>query len=365
MKRMIQRCASAMMAALMTAGAGSMLPAGAVETVTMPEHIVVLGDSIVLGSTPDGSTIPSYVELLQEHTKAQMDVYAAPDNTTADVLALLDEQEVQASLADADLIIVSAGMHDILDPFLVKADEMKNAFGFSHFFDAFSAQLSDYGISDPNELLPYSNELTKAARSNMQTCGANIKTIGERLDTYGGDGTQIIYLKGYNMMDNLPFYDDLSDNRQLAYDKIRNPIGVIISEFVNEPIDAITAARDFDSSVDTYTFFAGQSESYTYLSDLNMNPNAAGERYLFEETLSTAGLLLRGDANLDGKPNSTDASLMLVHAARIGARQPGILTPTVQRYVDVIRDDAVNAKDASRVLIYAAQAGAKLDPNWD
>lgn len=363
MKNMWKRCASAMLAAMMLGSAAAVMPAKAEAM-----NIVVLGDSIALGSTPDGTNVTSYAQLVQAHYGAQMSVFATEHCTTDELLVTLEDAQVQAALESADIILVNIGMHDILDPFLVEAENLKNEFGFENFFDVFSAQLSDYGITDQNELLTYSNALTTAARSNMKTCGANIKTIGSKLDAYCGDGTRIVYQKAYNMMDNLPFYDTLSENRQLAYDKIRNPIGAILDEFVNENIDAVIKKKDYAMAVDAYTFFAGKANTYTYLSRLDMNPNAKGQQFLYEETLAALGEIefLKGDANHDGVVNATDASIILRYSARIGAGwEDGGLMPATLEYVDVIADGAVNAKDASRVLLYAAMAGAKLDPTWD
>ena len=80
--------------------------------------------------------------------------------------------------------------------------------------------------------------------------------------------------------------------------------------------------------------------------------------YAQEEESQTVQAL--GDVNDDGAVNANDAALVLMAAARIGARQPSGLTQAQSLAANVDRDnDAVNANDAACILRYAAYRGAR------
>ncbi|MCR4644158.1 MAG: endonuclease [Oscillospiraceae bacterium] len=76
-----------------------------------------------------------------------------------------------------------------------------------------------------------------------------------------------------------------------------------------------------------------------------------GTEYLAEQK----GL---GDLNEDGIVNASDAALILIAAASIGAEGSSGLNAAQEQAADVNGDGIINASDAAIVLIYAAAAGA-------
>ncbi|MBQ8928181.1 MAG: hypothetical protein IJ055_07930 [Oscillospiraceae bacterium] len=67
-----------------------------------------------------------------------------------------------------------------------------------------------------------------------------------------------------------------------------------------------------------------------------------------------------GDVNGDGNVNANDAALVLMAAAKIGAKKDPGLTEVQVLAANVDRkNDAINANDASFILRYAAYKGAK------
>ncbi len=78
----------------------------------------------------------------------------------------------------------------------------------------------------------------------------------------------------------------------------------------------------------------------------------------------------RGDANMDGVTNASDAAVMLIYAAQYGAGGDAALAENAedeafaQYLANVNRDAQVNASDAACALIYAAIAGSGSTPDW-
>ena len=65
-----------------------------------------------------------------------------------------------------------------------------------------------------------------------------------------------------------------------------------------------------------------------------------------------------GDVNGDGVINASDAALVLIAAAAMGAGEGSGLTDAQMTVADVNTDGIVNASDAAIILIYAAAVGA-------
>ncbi|MBR3629955.1 MAG: hypothetical protein IKN55_05725, partial [Oscillospiraceae bacterium] len=65
-----------------------------------------------------------------------------------------------------------------------------------------------------------------------------------------------------------------------------------------------------------------------------------------------------GDLDDNGRVNSSDAALLLIAAAQIGAGQMPELDDLHSQMADVNGDGLINASDAAMILIYAAKVGA-------
>ena len=71
--------------------------------------------------------------------------------------------------------------------------------------------------------------------------------------------------------------------------------------------------------------------------------------------------VVTGELNGDGTINASDAAVILIAAAAIGAGQDSGLTEAQKTAADVNCDGICNASDAAIVLIYAAAVGAGQD----
>ncbi len=325
------------------------------------KKIVVIGDDISTAAGLTGEE-QSYVTLFSDYLGAQVTSFAQENYTTEDVIACLDQPDVQAALADADMILLSAGSHDIMDPYAEQADAYREEFGFEHITDLFGAYMQDYGFTSETQLMPYANTLVSKVKQNRKTAQANILTIGEKLSQYSS--AQVICLNVYNCMDTIENYSSLSVRRQLAYDSICNPITGVLDEYVNDAYNQLASTYGY-TVVDTCTLFKQKAYLYTHPTTVDVKPTALGHEALALETAKASGLYTLGDVNCDGDVNASDAAIVLIHAANVGAQGKGTLNSVQFAAGNVNQDTVLNASDAASILIYAAVKGAGGDPSFD
>ncbi|MDE6003844.1 MAG: hypothetical protein K2G88_00455, partial [Oscillospiraceae bacterium] len=282
---------------------GSMLiPTSAEETL----NIVVIGDSISTGAgLADGQK--SYVDLIQDYTNIEIQNFAQDNYTTSDLLLCINDAQIQEALSKADVIIVTVGIHDIMDEFMLTANEFMTQFGFENFLDVFTASLADYGFTDEMELIPYSNKMASAIKANRESATANFQAITENLSQYQ-DAT-IVYQTVYNLLDNIESYYDLTVKRKAAYNSILNPARLAVNDCYNNYLETFTQTQENCILVDTYSAFQGMAYQYTNLNNLEMNPNAEGHA-LIAESIISAARLPEGEGNTDptetSDPTETD-----------------------------------------------------------
>lgn len=367
MKNHFKQYTAAMLAAVLTLSAGSTLLSVSAETKT--EKIVVIGDSISTGAGL-GSGEKSYVDIIKGCENVEVNNLAYDTCTTGTLLADLEGAEMKKALSDADVIVVSVGIHDMMDPFIVRATELKEEFGFQKFTDVFTANLADYGM-DEAKLLDYNDQLKESLRvnDNYVTAGVNMTAIAEKLSAYSN--AKIVYQNVYNIMDKIDGYEQLSPKRQNAVDiMIKNIQYVTSSEnktTVNSEL-AKVAAQYPCTILDVKSGFAEYSYKYTNLEKLDLNPSAEGHQWIAGALMDTLGLELpkgmKGDVNGDKHVDATDAAKILQHAAQVGAGGEPLLSEDVLPYADVDGTGKADATDAAKILIYAAMEGAGETPSW-
>ncbi|MDE7121342.1 MAG: hypothetical protein K2O42_04190 [Oscillospiraceae bacterium] len=320
-----------------------------------PTRIVVLGDGISTGAQlPDGEK--SYIELIQASGNYQIQNFAQDNFTTADLLDSLNDAQIQQALSDADVILVSVGIHDIMDQFLVTAHGFMEEFGFTQFTDVFTANIEDYGFEDEMELVPYANQMADDVKANRTKAAANMQAITTKLEAY--QDAKIIYQTVYNLLDNIEMYDTLSVKRKMAYNSIMNPTGTVINGCYNDYLAGYVRQHENAVIADVYSAFAGNAWQYTNLYDLEMNPNAAGHKVIAELVLQAMAEPILGDVDGDGKIDASDASAVLVHAANFGSGLGGTLTESQQKMADVDENGIVDSQDAAQIRSYAAAFGS-------
>ncbi|MDE5769858.1 MAG: hypothetical protein K2H82_10785 [Oscillospiraceae bacterium] len=323
-----------------------------------PTKIVVLGDGISTGAQlADGEK--SYLELIQASGNYEIQNFAQDNFTTADLLDSLNDAQIQQALSDADVILVSVGIHDIMDQFLVTANGFMEEFGFTQFTDVFTANIEDYGFEDEMELVPYANKMADDVKANRAEAAANMQAITTKLEAY--QDARIVYQTVYNLLDNIEMYDTLGVKRKMAYNSIMNPTGTVINGCYNDYLAGYVKQHENAVIADVYSAFAGNAWQYTNLYDLEMHPNAAGHQVIADLVLQVMAEPVLGDVNGDGRIDASDASAILVHAANFGSGLGETLTESQQKMADVDENGTVDSQDAAQIRSYAAASGSGQD----
>lgn len=320
-------------------------------------RIVVIGDGISSGEgLADGEK--SYVDWIAYYSDAEIQNFAQDSYMTGDVLQSLDNPDIQSALADADMIFVTVGNEDIMNPFFQTAQDYMAEFGFDQFADVFYAKLEDHNIASEDDLLPYSNRLSKAARSNKSSATENFQAITQKLTQY--QNAQVIYQTVYNATDTIENLESISAKRQTAYNGVCNPIKTLVASCYNNLLHELETQGQCKIA-DVYTAFEGYAYKYTNLNYLNANPTAEGHRLMADLVMKAAGIekhMPLGDLNYDKIVDASDASALLKAAANIGADMPSGLSDETELAADVNGDGRITAVDASFILKYAAGRGS-------
>lgn len=320
------------------------------------KHVVVLGDATAAGSGLAESS-QSVAGQIAGYLNADISVFAEEANTTADVLAALEQTEVRAALAQADVILVSAGMYDVMIPYMQSANKYLEEFGLTSFSELYNESQASLGLTD-TDLLMINTELNSKPRTNKETALANIKEIGQNLSQY--QNAQVIYLNVYHPLNTLEFFSSLSAKRQNAYLMgAVNPVSVVLSDpgSINPTYSELSDSYSC-TVVDAYALFDGKAYLYCDPAELDIRLNADGHDLLALQTAKDAGFFAYGNLDGDDEITASDAALLLMHSAAVGAGEQGVLNALQETAADVNGDNAVDAADAASILAYAAALGS-------
>ena len=347
MKKMTQRLLPFVTAAAIGLGLLQGIPAHADS-----RTIEACGDgTALLGSLTaiEHGAFQTYLQMQSQRYRA----YANDRAKTADVLYFLQQEEEQARLAEADYICITAGMMDVLAPVReLAADYLQETGGTQY-----TALFTD---APEEQLAAYADAMAKAAEDSKDSFTVNYKAIAAELAKY--DKAHVILTTVYNPIK--PCETALSPERQACYDEVRNAVDTLLTGTVNPLIRELGKQYGY-TVVDTYTLFDGKEGLIP--GDLQ-TPYPTGEGY---QVLGKALLkamqqpvpeetITYGDVNHDGAANASDAALVLIHAAAVGAGQDWTLKLVGEQLSgDVNRDGVVNASDAALILIKSAEENAK------
>ncbi len=183
-KKMLQK-----RAAMLSAGA-MILSALPVQTVSAAEApaILVLGDSISAGSgLAEGEC--GFYDYIADCTGGSLTNLAQSDKTTSDLLAVIEDAANQERIADADIICVSIGSNDLMQPakayFQTLAKEGENLIDTAK------------RVAKEGDASTIITGLTRALRSPRNTAIANYPVIAEKLRALNPDA-QIVFQTLYN-----------------------------------------------------------------------------------------------------------------------------------------------------------------------
>ena len=336
MMRHIRRMTALLACAAMTAG---VLPC---TTAADAPKIVVLGDSITLGDYFENGE-KTYLEIYADQTGAEVTDFSEYYGHTEAFLAKLDQDEVKAALSDADIIIVEAGMRDIMDPF----------------FDELRTIADELELTDSKDL--FTKRLGAAVRSNKESVQTNLAAIGDRLSEY--TNAKVVFINTFNCMNTVENYDQLDGDRQTGLRTIINPISAVCSNYANKAIRETADAHGY-AVVDAYSWIEKRAYRFSYPTLPRMNLTEEGQALIARVLDQAVSGYALGDVNGDDAIDAKDASDILTHSAEMGVGHAPILTGDDQKAADVNMDGAVNASDASTILVYSTSAGVGTAPTF-
>ena len=347
-----RRAAAAMLAALMLPSASSL----AVSAENGEKKIVILGDGVSSGrSLEDPSR--SYAKLAADYIGGTVTDYSADQCMTGDLLVTLDDPTVQETLSQADVIIFSVGVQDLMQPFIDQLVEYQEKLGFNSLDALYKMSRAEIGLTD-DQLSSYSVKLKRALESNEESCAENLLAIGQKLSAY--PNAQVICPNVYNCLNTIEGYDTMSDSRQQAYRTVLNP-----SKWVTETANNAYAqlASDYGFTViDACGMLGDKAYKYTNQVELDYELKQNAHCWIAQEIARVYDGGTLGDPNSDTLVNAIDANLILEHAAVFGSDQTGTLSKGLQLLSDVNRDGRADAADAADILVYAAEKGAGGSP---
>ncbi len=394
MKKKITKLTAAFFAAITLLESSAVLNASADDGI----KIVALGDSITNGYSMDGSLIASYPQIVSEYYNAELVNFASDGLTSEGLLEQLSDSTLQSEIADADVVLVTIGGNDIMQPVL--NNEFLDASQYNTMTELIAA-MKEQGDMFVFQLQVYLNSVMPDA---IQTCNANIQEIENRLSSMTNG--QIVIQTVYNPM-------DLSaDDTTLASSGSMTALSANVQGYLEgKPnntlypedggINDIIRGLEIASVVDTFNLFADHSYFYTHIYNTDVHPNSKGHLAIaasvidtlnLPETYSGSSSIMRraykesgaestlagistdvndsvvekilkkgiGDADGDGYVNLSDATAALTIYAYNAALLDSPITGIDALAADVDSDGEAGISDATLILQYHAENTAKL-----
>lgn len=242
-------------------------------------ELVVLGDSIATGYGLDGyisgdnfSAADSFANRLGAGYDGYVN-YARDGQTSAELLeAVCTDEAVQASVSEADTVIISAGGNDFLIPMItaVQASVMSNK--------AILNELAEGKIT-------IEQAMNEAMTGNTADIGASIIEAAESVDinesienitgiigeiTENNPDCQIYILTVYNPFDGTVGMDSFSQTAEE------------LLPLMNDGITGLADSADNVYAVDVYDAFRGRSVEYTNILSMDIHPNKTGHDVIFD-----------------------------------------------------------------------------------
>lgn len=372
-------CAAAMLGTL-TAAYMPVMQASAASA----SDIVVLGDSIASGyGLKEGEAC--YSDYLRECTGGTVTNLAVSGYKTGDLITFLEDSEKSAPVTSAKIICVSIGANDLIEP-------------AKEYFK--TLQQPDEGVMDTIKRLAKENKavqlisgLTKALRDPRKTAVANYSVILDKLQAMNPDA-RIIIQTIYNPAE-LPeryfstekYTETDIKNYQTLCNYIGNNLEVLNKAIRGKETNGIEVA-------DVYAAFSGTGWMFSKILEKDVHPTPLGHAMIaaiymdmlgtkqmtFPQILSLLAkqdysdyqsvnskyrtTLMKyaegepdgmfGDANSDGKVDSTDAQLVLnLYVKKMAGHAYGEgITYGGMFHIDISMNDDVSLEDAQYILSY-------------
>ena len=338
------------------------------DIVDAPYNVVVLGDSISTGYGLENSS-KSYVSVLEHHMNQKVTNLAKDGTTSSELLQLLQgDSTMQSAVAGADVIVVTIGANDILQPVLnndvVKVDDYDNVYDLAN------------AIKD-NQIA-----FQKYLRANMPTAvanaNANIDSIILQLKSTN-DHAKLVFQTVYDPLsvdqddtglssNALSMLSTFSNGQMYQYLNGSANGGTYIPVGLNQNLQ--THAQNGEIYLaDVYNMFLHHAWTNVNIANADVHPTATGHaaiaNLLIESGYFPAVAGAKGDVDGDEKIDVSDAVAVLTEYARIAAGNEAQFNPAQKKSADVNEDGMIDVSDAVGILVYYAKQASGQTPSFN
>lgn len=356
-------------AAMLTIAAMTMpMPTVSAADDVDPYSVVVLGDSISTGYGLEDSS-KAYVSILEQHMNQKVTNLAKDGTTSSELLqSLQGDSTMQGAVAGADVIVVTIGANDILQPIL--SNDVVNVKDYSDIYQLASA------ISEKqNELLKYMRANVPPAVASANT---NIDSIILQLKSTN-DHAKLVFQTVYDPLSMDEDDTGLSDSAlsklsffssSLMYQFLNGSgeNGSMIPLGLNQNLQAHAQNGDIYLA-DVYNTFLHHAWTNVNIANADVHPTVAGQEAI-ANLLIDSGYFptvtnIPGDIDGDGKVAVSDAVAVLTEYARVAAGNEAQFSEAQKSKADVNKDGVIDVADAVGILTYYAKQAAGQTPSFD
>lgn len=370
--------------------AAATLPLSMPVYATESEKLLVMGDSISAGYAVEKGQY-AYYDYLVECEGYTLTNLAVSGHKTTDMMALMEQEDTQTAIQEADVIVMSIGANDMLSP-LMKYVESIQQEGES--YQELFARLDAEG-----SLVSHVSKLSGYVRPYIETAKTNIAQIEADILALNPD-VKLVMQTIYNPVE----YDEsiiesagYGSSYNLLHNYVRNSTNMI-----NEAILAL----EHTTVADVSTAFDGTGWIYVRVEEKDIHPtqlghaligatvlNALGitegdsfamaavldyvstsvaavfpsdDRAVMESFAMTVAWYFRGDVNNSGKVDSSDAILALCqYNSEVLLGSGDVLQPIAKHAADVDQNGILNSFDATGILKFYALSIGGDTITWD
>lgn len=362
-------------------------------TVGGDTSIVILGDSISSGYALQEGEL-GYYDYLADAYHCTLANHAVSGATTSDLLAKLNDDAVKSDVSAADLICLSIGGNDLLQPAMAyfKTLQLEN----EALMDTMM-RLATEGSAET-----HMSNLTGQLRTPIAAAQENILTIASTLKEMNPNA-KIVFQTIYNPLEiEKPVYNgkDYSSEYKLLSNYINGQL-----RRLNNKIAEAASSADNVKVADVNAAFLGNGWVYARTLQKDVHPNAlghaliaslvmdaVGDEKIGSDKLETlvGGMILSGDAkalpaddyallkkytaamqktafgdvNGNGSIEATDSMTALMAAGDMAFGLAPAQTLGQLLLSDVDSNGLVDAKDAQYILIYSGNTNSLLECTW-
>lgn len=338
------------------------------DIVDAPYNVVVLGDSISTGYGLEDSS-KSYVSVLEHHMNQKVTNLAKDGTTSSELLqSLQGDSTMQSAVAGADIIVVTIGANDILQPVLnndvVKVDDYDNVYDLAN------------AIKD-NQIA-----FQKYLRATMPTAVANANTNIDNIILQlksTNDHAKLIFQTVYDPLsvdqddtglsaNALSMLSAFSNGQMYQYLNGSANGGTYIPVGLNQNLQ--THAQNGEIYLaDVYSAFLHHAWTNVNIANADVHPTATGHaaiaNLLIESGYFPSVANIDGDIDGDEKIDVSDAVAVLTEYARIAAGNEAQFNPAQKKSADVNGDGMLDVSDAVGILIYYAKQASGQTPSFN